>query len=80
MRTVFHQRLDALTATIAELCARSGRTVRDATRTLQQADLTLAENIDSEKVTLPKCGASPLISTRAPKPLCNKVIHASPVT
>jgi phosphate transport system protein len=48
MRTVFHQRLDALTATIAELCARAGRAAQGATQALLHADVTLAETIISE--------------------------------
>jgi hypothetical protein len=81
MRTVFDQRLDGPTATIAELCARPDRAVRDAIETLWHAGVTPAEDIYRGKSTSPKYFASPSISIIAsPKLLANKVIHASPVT
>jgi phosphate transport system protein len=48
MRTVFHQQLDALTATIGELCALAGRAVQGATQALLHADVALAESVISE--------------------------------
>jgi phosphate transport system protein len=48
MRTVFHQRLDALTGTIADLCALAGRAVQGATQALLHADVALAETVISE--------------------------------
>jgi phosphate transport system protein len=48
MRTMFHQRLDALTATIAELCALAGWAAQGATQALLHADVALAETVISE--------------------------------
>jgi phosphate transport system protein len=48
MRSVFHQQLDALTTTIAELCASAGRAVQGATQALLHADVALAESVISE--------------------------------
>jgi phosphate transport system protein len=48
MRTVFHQQLEALTTTIAELCAQAGGAVQGATQALLQADVALAESVISE--------------------------------
>ena len=45
MRTVFHQRLDALTATIGEMCALAGRAMQEATQALLEADAALAERV-----------------------------------
>lgn len=48
MPTGFHQQLDALTTTIAELCAHAGRAVQGATQALLHADVALAESVISE--------------------------------
>lgn len=48
MGSVFHQQLDVLTATIAELCAHAGRAVQGATEALLDADVALAESVISE--------------------------------
>jgi phosphate transport system protein len=48
MRTGFHQQLDALTTTIAELCALAGRAAQGATQALLHADVALAESVISE--------------------------------
>jgi phosphate transport system protein len=54
MRAVFRERLDALTATIAEMCAMAGQAMQDATEALLEADLVLAETVIGEhnKITL----------------------------
>jgi phosphate transport system protein len=48
MRAVFRERLDALTAAIAEICALAGQAMQRATEALLQADLVLAEAVIGE--------------------------------
>ncbi|HXO51898.1 MAG TPA: phosphate signaling complex protein PhoU [Mycobacterium sp.] len=48
MRTAFHQKLDALTAGIADLCELAGQSMQRATQALLAADLVLAEQVISE--------------------------------
>ena len=48
MRTAFHQQLDDLTASIAELCGSAGQAMERATQALLQADLLLAEQVISD--------------------------------
>jgi phosphate transport system protein len=43
MRTVFHEQLDALTASIADMCGLAGAAMGRSTQALLQADLLLAE-------------------------------------
>lgn len=45
MRTAFHDQLDALTATIADMCGVAGRAMADATQALLAADAALAESV-----------------------------------
>jgi len=45
VRTAFHQQLDDLTASIAELCGSAGQAMERATQALLQADLLLAEEV-----------------------------------
>jgi phosphate transport system protein len=45
VRTAFHQQLDDLTVSIAELCGSAGRAMECATQALLQADLLLAEQV-----------------------------------
>lgn len=52
MRTAFHQQLDALTATIADMCAVAGQAMQAATQALLQADLLLAEAVISDHDTV----------------------------
>lgn len=47
MRTAFHQQLDALTASIADICQLAGSAMQKATQALLQADLVLAEEVIS---------------------------------
>ena len=47
MRTAFHQQLDQLTDSIADMCAAAGAAMERATLALLQADLTLAEEVIS---------------------------------
>ena len=48
MRSAFRQQLDALTITIAEMCALAGQSMQDATQALLQADVVLAEGVIGE--------------------------------
>ena len=52
MRTVFHDQLDALTASLAEMCGQAGAAMERATQALLQADLPLAEQVITEHDTL----------------------------
>jgi phosphate transport system protein len=45
MRTAFHQQLDELTVSIAEMCGSAGQAMECATQALMQADLLLAEQV-----------------------------------
>jgi phosphate transport system protein len=45
VRTAFHQQLDDLTVSIAELCGSAGQAMECATQALLQADLLLAEQV-----------------------------------
>jgi phosphate transport system protein len=45
MRTAFHERMDALTAQLGEMCGLAGIAMEHATQALLQADLPLAEQV-----------------------------------
>jgi phosphate transport system protein len=45
MRTAFHEQLDALTTTIANMCGVAGQAMQDATQALLGADAALAERV-----------------------------------
>ncbi|HME79670.1 MAG TPA: phosphate signaling complex protein PhoU [Mycobacterium sp.] len=45
MRTAFHERLEALTAALGEMCGLAGTAMERATQALLQADLLLAEQV-----------------------------------
>jgi phosphate transport system protein len=45
MRTVFHERLEQLTALLGEMCGLAGAGMEQATQALLQADLAAAENV-----------------------------------
>jgi phosphate transport system protein len=45
MRKAFHEQLDALTSSIAEMCGLAGAAMERATQALLQADLLLAEQV-----------------------------------
>jgi phosphate transport system protein len=45
MRTAFHERMDALTAHLGEMCGLAGTAMEHATQALLQADLPLAEQV-----------------------------------
>ncbi|MCX2932096.1 phosphate signaling complex protein PhoU [Mycobacterium sp. CVI_P3] len=45
MRTVFHEKLDELTVQLAEMCGRAGLAMKNATRALLDADLSVAEQV-----------------------------------
>ncbi|WP_078282484.1 phosphate signaling complex protein PhoU [Mycobacteroides franklinii] len=47
MRAAFHQQLDALAASIADICQLAGSAMQKATQALLQADLALAEEVIS---------------------------------
>jgi phosphate transport system protein len=48
MRTDFHAQLDALIATLSEMCGLAGLAMQRATQALLQADLVLAEQVISD--------------------------------
>ena len=48
MRTAYHERLDALTAQLGEMCGLAGLAMERATHALLQADLVLAEQVISD--------------------------------
>jgi phosphate transport system protein len=52
MRTAFHQQLDDLTSTIAEMCGRAGMAMERATQGLLQADLPIAEQVITDYDTI----------------------------
>jgi phosphate transport system protein len=52
MRTAFHEQLDALTASIADMCGEAGEAMELATQGLLQADLLLAEQVISQHEAL----------------------------
>ena len=53
MRTAFHERMDALTAQLGEMCGLAGIAMEHATQALLQADLPLAEQVitDHDRLT-----------------------------
>ncbi len=51
MRTAFHQQLDELTVSIAEMCGSAGQAMERATQALMQADLLLAEQVITDHDT-----------------------------
>jgi phosphate transport system protein len=57
MRTAFHERLDALTAQLGELCGLAGVATEHATQALLQADLMLAEQVIAEHDRITAMGA-----------------------
>jgi phosphate transport system protein len=48
MRTAFHERLDALTTQLGDMCGLAGTAMERATQALLQADLPLAEQVISD--------------------------------
>jgi phosphate transport system protein len=52
MRTVFHQQLDALTRSIADMCGDAGNLMQQATQALLEADVVLAETVISDRHNL----------------------------
>lgn len=48
MRTRFHEQLDALTLSIAEMCGLAGGAMHHATQALLEADIVMAETVISE--------------------------------
>src|SRR3977135_1450472 len=54
MRLAFHEKLDGLTSSIAEMCGLAGTSMERATQALLQADLHLAEEVitDYEGIVL----------------------------
>jgi phosphate transport system protein len=48
MRTAFHQQLDALTRSIADMCGLAGIAMQQATQALLEADIVLAEIVISD--------------------------------
>jgi phosphate transport system protein len=57
MRTAFHERLDALTAQLGEMCGLAGVAMERATHALLQADLALAEQVIAEHDRITAMGA-----------------------
>jgi phosphate transport system protein len=57
MRTAFHERLDALTAQLGEMCGLAGAAMEHATHALLQADLMLAEQVIAEHDRITALGA-----------------------
>ncbi len=58
MRTAFHEQLDALNEQLADMCARAGLSMRNATQALLQADLGLAEQVIDEQGRLTEMSAA----------------------
>jgi phosphate transport system protein len=52
MRTAFHEQLEALKATLGDMCGMAGVAMERATQALLQADLLLAEQVISDHDTL----------------------------
>jgi phosphate transport system protein len=52
VRTAFHQQLDDLTSTIAEMCGLAGTAMERATQGLLQADLPIAEQVITDYDTI----------------------------
>ena len=48
MRTVFHEKLDELTAQLGQMCGRAGTAMKNATHALIDADLSVAEQVISD--------------------------------
>jgi phosphate transport system protein len=57
VRTAFHERLDALTAQLGEMCGLAGVAMEHATQALLQADLMLAEQVIAEHDRITALGA-----------------------
>jgi phosphate transport system protein len=57
MRTAFHERLDALTAQLGEMCGLAGVGMERATHALLEADLMLAEQVIAEHDRITAMGA-----------------------
>jgi phosphate transport system protein len=55
VRNAFHQQLDALTASIAEMCGMAGAAMERATQALLQGDLVLAEGVITDYDALVLC-------------------------
>jgi phosphate transport system protein len=72
MRLAFHEKLDGLTSSIAEMCGLAGTSMERATQALLQADLHLAEEVitDYEGIVLrakaAEEGAFSLLALQAP--------------
>ena len=56
MRTRFHEQLDALTRSIAEMCGLAGIAMQHATQALLEADIVMAETVISETDELAERG------------------------
>lgn len=57
MRTAFHRQLDALTASVADLCARAGGAMQRATHALLHADVSLAGCVVADHDHITRHGA-----------------------
>ncbi|MGB8406468.1 MAG: phosphate signaling complex protein PhoU [Mycobacterium sp.] len=57
MRGLFHERLDALTTTLAEMCGHAGTAMERATQSVLQADLITAEQVISDHENLQRMRA-----------------------
>lgn len=58
MRTAFHEQLDALNEQLADMCARAGLSMQNATQALLHADLALAEQVIDEQARLAEASAA----------------------
>jgi phosphate uptake regulator len=77
MRTAFHQQLDALTATLSQMCGLAGLAglaMERATQALLQADLVLAERVisDHDHLTRMQAERHPRLRTRNPIGQCRR--------
>ena len=52
MRTAFHEQLDALIRSIGDMCGLAGTTMQQATQSLLEADIALAEIVVSDQDNL----------------------------
>ncbi|OBI23443.1 phosphate transport system regulatory protein PhoU [Mycobacterium sp. E2327] len=58
MRTAFHRQLEALTASVADMCARAAGAMQRATHAVLHADVSLAECVHSDHHKIVRHGSS----------------------
>jgi len=71
MRSTYQKQLSALTAQLAEMCAKTGRAMGDATQAVLRADLALAERVIARHVDIAAMAAH-AEEQHSPCPRCRR--------